>query len=164
MDWCVVTMVTGSETKVLSALARAGVDVFDAYCPMIAAPPKASYGKLMEPVQPLFPGYVFVRADCRVALGSWRVLRMGDGETPSTVPQDIVAELRAREGRDGIIRPDPPRRRKYRAGQMVRATSRSLLSGLTGIVASMSGEDRVRVLFELLGRKTAVTLRETELV
>jgi transcription antitermination factor NusG len=142
----------GSESQVLLKFVRAGIDVCDAiYCPLVAPPPKVRYGKVVESKQPMFPGYIFVRADwCRGALG--------------VVPQHVIDELRAREGRDGIIRLDPPRRRKYRAGQMVRATPRSLLSGLTGIVTGMSGEDRVKVLFDLLGRKTAVTLREAELV
>jgi hypothetical protein len=35
--------------------------------------------------------------------------------------------------------------------------------GLSGIIASISGADRVRVLFEMMGHKTSVVMREAEI-
>jgi hypothetical protein len=95
MEWAVAATVAGRESKAIADLARAGVDVADAiYCPVIAAPPKAIRGKIIEPFNPIFPGYVFVRlTEC------WRdaqrgghvldLLRNGEGK-PSTVPQDVI--------------------------------------------------------------------------
>jgi len=61
-----------------------------------------------------------------------------------------------------VIKLDDKRRRHFGPGAKVRVR-REVMVGFGGIVASMSGADRVKVLFEMMGRKTSVTLREAEI-
>jgi transcription antitermination factor NusG len=158
MNWVVAAVMSRREDKALRELGRAGFDATpDVYMPVIENRAKAA-------VQPLFPGYLFIRADRLrdVPRGGHVLGVLRNGEMPATVPQDVIDELQRREGADGVIR-FPKRRRRFRAGKLVRASNSSPLSGLEAIVTRVDGRDRVVALFDLLGRKTPVTLSEADL-
>jgi hypothetical protein len=81
---------------------------------------------------------------------------------PSRLPQGVVDELREREAPDGVIKFDTKRRRRFGPGAKV-CIKHGVMVGFSGIVERLQSRDRVTVLFDLLGRKTSVLLRETEL-
>src|SRR5262249_33703253 len=122
MQWAVTAVASGSERKAIADLMGAG---FDVYSPIVEAPVKVVRGKLTQPWEPAFPGYMFVRADQGRAIPC-------DGRVIGTVPEDVIDELRRREGPGGIIRLglSKSQRRRLRAGQQVRGSAGSLLSGL----------------------------------
>jgi hypothetical protein len=158
MEWAVAAVMSGSEDKALADLADAGFDVVnDIYCPVVSAPVEAVRGKLTEPWELAFPGYVFVRADQDAAVPCGRVI--------GNVSQEVVDELRRREGPGGIIRRglSKGQRRRLRAGQQVRPSIGSLLSGLVGEVVKMDERGRVVALFDLMGRKTPTEIDSTKL-
>jgi len=81
---------------------------------------------------------------------------------PAVVPQSIIDELQRREDKDGIIRL-PKRRRRFRAGKLVRASGSSPLSGLEAIVTGTNGSGRVTALFQMFRQSTPVTLSKADL-
>jgi transcription antitermination factor NusG len=84
------------------------------------------------------------------------------GDDAAQLGDDVIDELREREDTDGFIHFERKRRRRFVNGQLVRVRG-GAFGGLDGIVESMSGEERIRILLNLLGRKTPVTICETEL-
>jgi transcription antitermination factor NusG len=107
----------------------------------------------------LFPGYLFVLAsergwwEVRWSPGIYRLIM--SGEEPALLSDEIVADLRGREGRDGLVRL-PKRTRlnggaKFERGDTVRI-AHGPMSGFTGLVEGMRGQQRVEILLALLGR------------
>jgi len=80
---------------------------------------------------------------------------------PSLLPQELIDELRDREGPDGVVHFHTARKRRFGPGTNVRV-KRGALMGFSGVVDQFAGEDRLKVLFDLLGRKTTVSPREAE--
>jgi transcription antitermination factor NusG len=74
----------------------------------------------------------------------------------------VIDELRSREGSDGFVRLELPRRRRYGPGAKVRVR-KGVLVGLTGAIAAFVGQDKLKMLVDMLGRPTLVTLSETEI-
>lgn len=164
--WSVAVTVPQAERRASSELEVAGVT---SYFPKLATI-EAHRGRIVERRRPLFPGYLFWyfnEAAWSVVKHAEHVLDVLMGEAlPALLRDEIVDELRDRESDDGVIHVDPPKRkRKFGYGMCVRINEhRSAFFGLSGIVSGMSGEQRVEVLMDLLGRMTPVTVRETELV
>jgi transcription antitermination factor NusG len=107
---------------------------------------------------PLFPGYLFVTISSqwwavRWSIGVIRVLM--DGEMPAKVPGKVVDAIKRREGGDGLVR--LPKIRGLERGDPVRILKGSF-AGHLAIYDGMSGEMRVCVLLEFLGRKTRMSL------
>jgi len=110
----------------------------------------------------LFPRYLFVRTD-----GRWSFLTdtfgvtgvVMKGEVPATMPDQEIDHLRQREDAVGLIEvPKEPEAPRFTKGQRVRVTYGSMC-GLTGICECIdAGKARVRVLLDMLGRKTSVLL------
>ena len=130
---------------------------FEVYLPRIAI--KAP---VRERVAPLFPGYVFVGIEggrwwaARWAIGVVRVL-MTDG-APARVPDKVMREIRRREDASGLVRLPGMAR-----GTRVRITRGSFM-GKIGLYDGLSGEGRVRVLLELLGRAVPVSIAGADVV
>lgn len=163
MVWSVATTEPQAETRASAGLATAGIST---YFPKFASV-HAVRGRIVERCRPLFPGYLFCYwtetwgtiFDARYILGMLMC-----GEHPAQLRDDVIDELREREGTDGVIHlKGPKRKRRFRKGMLVRFST-GTMSGFYGIVSGMSGEQRVQVLMDLLGRKTPVTVREAELV
>lgn len=107
---------------------------------------------------PLFPGYLFVTIQeqwwaVRWSIGVIRVLM--DGEMPAHVPAKIVDGIKRREGADGLVK--LPKVRGLERGDAVRILRGSFMGHLA-IYDGMSGDARVCVLLEFLGRKTRMTM------
>ena len=74
--------------------------------------------------RPLFPGYLFFEIVdfWRKLFGCDRVNGMlkFDDDKPALLPQELIDELREREGANGVIKFDQPKRRRYGPGAKVR--------------------------------------------
>lgn len=134
-------------------LVRRGVETF--------LPRIAECGRYRgEPVvSPLFPGYLFARVDLSTQYTSviWSPgvhSMVAFGDIPVAVDPEVVAFLQDRCKGLGLIVAVP----RFETGQEVRVVE-GPLAGLHGVVQEhVSGRTRVRVLMELLRRRTQVTL------
>ena len=116
-----------------------------------------------EPLKPLFPGYFFARFDpvehlrnVHYARGvAYIVRRKG---VPVHVSPQVMIELRLLSP-DGILEiPDQP----HKIGDKIKVIS-GLFKGDQGVVTKLiPARERVRVLFEILGRPTEVEIDEQE--
>ena len=110
---------------------------------------------------PLFPRYLFVRADLAAvgqraidsAPGAVGLVRCG--RHPSVVRDEIIDEIRAREADDGYIQLS--REAVYTAGERLRIECGSLCDRV-GIFQCTADNERVVILLNLLGRQVPVTL------
>ena len=97
-QWFVAMTKPNSELIAWENLTRQG---YDCYFPRIQIMKGTKVFK-----KPLFPRYVFVKND-----GPWHSIKGTRGishllmgyEGPATIPETVIEELRAREGRDGCI-------------------------------------------------------------
>src|SRR6516162_1879231 len=142
-DWGVCVVATACENKASANLTTVG---FSSYFPRYESV-EALFGEIVRRPRPLFPGYLFfVLTDLWLHLlhldHVLGVLRWAQ-DRPAVLPQEVIDELHEREGPDGVIRLEERKRRRYRVGQSVRV-KRGPFVGFSGIVASMSGTDRVK--------------------
>lgn len=115
--------------------------------------------KRLAQAQPLFACYLFVQTS-----GAWRFL-LGTfgvsgivtiGDTPATIANKIIDDLRAREI-DGCIELPLEQKEPFATGAQLRVKG-GLFSGYQGIYAGMDPRARVKVLLDFLGRKTHILL------
>ncbi len=114
-----------------------------------------------KPARPLFPGYFFARFDAKIhhrnvhfARGVSYIVRRN--EVPVHVPPQVMLELKLISP-DGILEiPDRP----HSVGDKVKAIA-GLFKGDEGVVTKLiPAKERVKVLFEMLGRPTEVEIDE----
>ncbi|MGH7788428.1 MAG: transcription termination/antitermination protein NusG [Candidatus Binatia bacterium] len=152
-QWYVVRSKPRREEFAQGQLIRRGVETF---LPRILEPLR---GRSEPVVGPLFPGYLFTRVDLLAQFNSviWAPgVRsfVAFGDIPVAVDDAVIAFLQERCGAEGIVRLLPA----FHDGDVVRVT-RGPLGGLVGVVqGGASGHSRVRVLMELLRRRTQVTV------
>ena len=153
LEWYVVRTKTRRETYAQDQLARRGVQTF---LPRILEPGRAA----TEPVVgPLFPGYLFARL--RLSLQYTAVIWapgvrnfVSFGEVPCPLDDDVVDFIQERCGTEGIVRALPT----FNDGDLVRVKC-GPFGGLLGVVqGEVSARCRVRVLMDLLRRRTQVSL------
>jgi transcriptional antiterminator RfaH len=135
------------------------------HLPLICLP-KRRRGRWCEVVEPLFPGYLFVRLDPgrhnMAPIGSTRgvigLVRFGGGLRP--VPQGLVDDLQAaqREG-DTAIR----RQHLFQPGDPVEIVS-GPMAGLRAIFLAPSGRERAHLLLDLLGRSNRIAVSQHQLI
>ncbi len=109
----------------------------------------------------LFPRYLFVAID--MASQRWRSIQstigvcrlVCHGDEPAAVSEQVIAQLRAREDEGGFVRFDF--RHRFAPGDQVRVIEGAFEATL-GLFDRMSGDQRVAVLLDLLGRKVRVVL------
>jgi transcription elongation factor/antiterminator RfaH len=114
---------------------------------------------------PFFPRYLFVRLD--LSRDRWRSINGTFGvssiimsrDRPMPVPEGIVETLQARLERDSAAPHDDGLRIGQRVEVMV-----GPFANLVGVLVRMDGEERVRVLLQLLGASTPVTLARDAIV
>lgn len=116
-------------------------------------------------VEPLFPGYLFVRLAAgwehgwhRVRVNPWVLRVLGTGNEPVPVPDEAVELIMEKSQGSGIIvfRNGRPAWKDIKAGTRVEITAEPF-RGLMGILETpTSGRKRVRVLLELLGQEVPV--------
>lgn len=129
----------------------------EVFLPRTIRPPKAK----TYSAQPLFHGYLFARFDpvvhgrnVQYARGVSYVVRRK--EIPVPVPRQVMIEIRM-ISTDGILKiPDQP----HKVGDSVKVIS-GLFQGDEGKVTQLvPARQRVKVLFEILGRATEVEIDE----
>jgi transcriptional antiterminator RfaH len=109
---------------------------------------------------PLFPRYLFVRADLlqgdrrRIDTAPGVAYTVAFGDRPAPIAESVIAEIRSREDGDGLVRLDPTL--GLRPGGAVRITE-GALAEQTGLFCA-SDSNRVTVLLTLLGRPVRVQI------
>ena len=111
--------------------------------------------------RPFFPGYLFVRADLEAghkravnaAAGVGRMVSFGTYTPP--LEDQVIAEIRARQGEDGLIRLDEAR--AFKPGEELRVCD-GAFADMVGLFETMNDDRRVILLLDLLGRKVRVQL------
>ena len=119
--------------------------------------------KIKQPVKPLFPGYFFARFDPIKHLRNVHYARgvaylVKREEKPVLVPAKAMIELRLLSP-DGVLEiPDKP----HQIGDKVKAIA-GIFKGDTGNVTQLiPSRQRIKVLFEILGRDTEIEINEYE--
>ncbi len=115
---------------------------------------------------PLFPRYMFVRADLETsgqraiasAPGVVDLVRMGP--KPSAVRTSIIEDIRGREDEAGYIHLG--REIPFKAGDRVRVLSGSMCDQV-GLFEKRTDQERVIILLNLLGRQVRVKLHSDDL-
>lgn len=154
--WYVIQSKPRRENQVSAYLTSQGVEVFYPAVRLKPANPRASS------IRPLFPRYLFVRADLgRVGLSAlqWVPGAIGlvsfDG-APAPVQDAVVRAIRRRV--QAIHEAGGPALDGLKAGDPVRIT-RGPLKGYEALFdLRLSGSERVQVLLEMLGRQTRATV------
>ncbi len=156
--WHVVQTHPHSESKARFHLERQG---FDVYLPRYWK--SRRHARKTERVQtPLFPRYMFVALNL-IEQHWWSINStvgvkhmISDDVGPVAVPETVIAEIRDREGEDGTVCLSGPAS-PFRPGEQIQI-SEGPLSGLTAIFSHISGDQRVNLLLDLLGRSTKVRI------
>ncbi len=126
---------------------------FEVYLPMVLK--RRRHARRTDTVpRPLFPRYLFVRAD--LDGGSRRAIAYARGvahilcygNTPSPVPDEIIEEIRAREDNDGYT----TLRDELKRGDKVRIVAGTLCDRV-GLFDQTTDQRRVIILLDLLGRR-----------
>jgi transcriptional antiterminator RfaH len=132
---------------------------YDVYLPRVRLMRKRQ-GRPVAMIEPLFPRYLFIHLDTqsdnwgpiRSTFGVASLVRFGN-ET-AKVPDNFVAHLKAQEGLDGLHEGATP---KMNLGDRMRVTE-GPLKGYEGILLAKSGQDRVMLLLDMLGKEVRTHL------
>lgn len=132
---------------------------FHTFLPRIKAA-RRRRGRWHEVIEPLFPGYLFIRLDMltqdsfpiRSTRGALGLVRFGDA--PAIVPKELVEQLitAATEG-PGVV----PQEHLFQPGDQVEILSGPFI-GLPATILAETGEERVQVFLDLLGRTNKVRI------
>ena len=150
------------EAQALDHLER---QAFTTYLPLIKTP-RRRLGKWQSSVEPLFPGYLFVCIDpsaqstapIRSTRGVLGLVRFGNELRP--VPHGVVERLAASQAeRDTPIDPAA----LFRPGTEVMIAD-GALAGVRAIFEARSSDDRVYLLFELLGKTNRIEVPAHQVV
>jgi transcriptional antiterminator RfaH len=153
--WYAVHTHPKGEATALVNLERQG---FEAFLPLYKK--RRSHARKIDFIpSPLFPRYLFVAMDIEQA--RWRSIRstfgvvhlVCHGDQPVAIPEGVVEIIRAREGEDGLVALDQPP--PFKPGERVRL-EQGALRDIEGIFESLTDDQRVIVLLDLLGRKVRV--------
>ena len=114
---------------------------------------------------PLFPRYLFVRADLqagqkpRIATAPGVGSIVSFGNRPSTVPERIIEEIREREDADGYV--EISEAQGLNRGDAVQLAHAALCDQV-GLFDCASDNERVVILLNLLGRQVRVHVSERQ--
>jgi transcriptional antiterminator RfaH len=138
-------------------LERAG---FPTYAPRVTERIRIR-GRLVSRAVGLFPSYIFVWVELQWhqiyrAPGVVRII--GNDAGPEHVPAGVIDAIRQREV-DGLVQ--LPERQQLQPGTRVRVTG-GPLHGLEGLVADMSGSERIGVLLHLLGSQRRIEISKDQ--
>ena len=142
---------------------------FEVYLPRYAK--RRRHARRIDWIEaPLFPRYLFVRADfeeraaagASYAPGIVQLVRFG--ESPAVVPDRVVAELREREGENGLIDLDNGNgvASRFQAGDLVRIDEGTLCDRV-GLFQTRVDAERVYILLNLLGRDVRIAVNANTL-
>ena len=155
--WFAVHTQANAEHKAKSHLESQG---FRTYLPRYLATRRHARQTKRVPAA-LFPRYLFVAFDPLAA--RWRAIQstigvsrlVGPPDKPTPVPEDVISALLATEDAAGFCPVD--RAPRLSSGDPVRILSGTFAEAV-GRFYGMSGDERVLVLLELLGRHVSVRL------
>lgn len=155
--WYLVYSKPQQEERARINLDRQG---YESFLPMMRVQRRRS-GRFVTRIDPMFPRYLFARLDLdndspapiRSTLGVSTLVRFG--QRPAVVPADLVESLMAASGEAGIVENLVPP--DVEPGTRVRVID-GLLQGYEGIVEARNGQERVRVLLDLVDRYATATL------
>jgi transcriptional antiterminator RfaH len=160
--WFVVHSKPRQESEAQRQLERQGYPV---YLPRLCLP-RLRRARWHDVTEPLFPRYLFVGlnvgeqslAPIRSTRGVACVLRFGDHY--AEVPATLLDTLRQRANPEGLhtLNTAP-----FHPGARVRIVA-GPFEGLEAVFDKESGPDRARVLLEVLGSTTAMTLAKAHMV
>jgi transcriptional antiterminator RfaH len=156
LGWHCVQTKPKSEHFAAAHLKNSGEEEIEVFCPRIRYKKNTRRGKVWFN-EALFPCYLFVRfrpvVHHRTVLYAHAVNKIVRfGERIPVIGDEVIAALRKEMGGDEI-RELPP---EVEQGDHV-ILGEGPLAGLTGVVhLILTGEERVRILFEFLGRQTFV--------
>ena len=148
----------------IAAGLMAGLSDVETYCPRIKFQRNTKRGKVWF-IEALFPSYFFARFipanSIRAVNHSQSVIRIVDfGGQMTPVADDIIQSIR--EEMDGQVI------REINVGLKVGDTvelTEGAMKGLKGIVNSIhSGEERVKILMEFLGRESLIEVNASKLL
>lgn len=131
---------------------------FNVYIPRIRK--RRRHARRTEIVSaPLFPGYLFVALDLEKS--RWRAINgtvgvvslVGFGGQPAALPPGVIDSIRECEDENGVVELLPP---DLAIGDRVQV-SEGAFAEYTGLLVEMSGEQRVVLLLDLLGRQVRVS-------
>jgi len=161
--WYVIQAKPRQEAVAEENLQRQG---FEVYLPRLVQP-RRRRGKWQDVVEPLFPRYLFIQLEMgiddtstiRSTKGVARIVRFSDYPVP--LPEGFVEFLRAHE--DPARGAQVPDRPQFQAGERVRILA-GPFAGLEGIYNEPSGDQRVVILLDLLGKQNRVALPRDHLI
>ena len=151
--WFVVQTHAQNEDKAAFNLQRQG---FEAFIPKYLK--RRSHARKIEMVgTPLFPRYLFVKMNIKTA--NWRAIKstfgvsnlVCFGESPASVPDDLIETLMTSEDEHGYI-DLAGRREKFKKGQGVEIVDGPMME-MAAVFDCMNDKDRVFVLLDILGRQ-----------
>jgi transcriptional antiterminator RfaH len=162
-SWYAVFTKPRKEAVARENLERQG---FTAYLPMLRQP-RHRRGRWVEVVEPLFPRYLFVElrlgvhdiSPIRSTLGVSGLVRFGP--EPAVVPRGFVESLRAAE--DQAAGCHMPKDELFKRGDRVTIVA-GPFAGTQAIFDEPSGEGRVILLLDFLGRANRVRLATDQIV
>ena len=119
-------------------------------------------GRVISVAKVLFENYLFVKIRERWShlsstKGITRIVMASEG--PARVPLPDIARLRAREDAEGYV--VLQRAHPFQIGQKLQYVSGGTI--LEAIYEGLTDDDRVRVLFEILGRRVRAAVSVSEL-
>ncbi len=150
--WCAVQTHARAEDKAAFHLRRQGYTVF-----LPKHMKRRKHARRIDWVpSPLFPRYLFVAMD--PAQGRWWSIRstvgvsnlVSFGGRPAAVPENIIAEIMARQDEKGLVKAYTGC--PFKAGDRVKIVD-GPLSDLEGLFHCVTDEERVTVLLNLMGRE-----------
>ncbi|NQU57224.1 MAG: transcriptional activator RfaH [Rhodospirillales bacterium] len=154
-SWCAVQTHIRSEDKAAFHLRRQGYTVF-----LPKHMKRRKHARRIDWVPtPLFPRYLFVAIDdqagrwwsIRSTVGVSDMIRFGD--TVATVPDEIIAEIRARQDEKGMVKLHAEC--GFKPGERVKIID-GPLNDMEGLFDCPNDGDRVTVLLSLMGREVKV--------
>jgi len=161
MSWFVVRTQPHPEEKAVRHLGNQG---FSTYLPRYRRRVRHAR-RVVNALRPLFPGYLFVHLD-RAEM-RWRSINgtigvryvLTDGDVPRCVPDRIVEEIRAREDEGGAVK----LLSRLKRGQTVRLLH-GPLAEVEGLFEEMRDDQRVVLLFSLLGREVRTVVSAEDII
>jgi len=160
--WYAVQCLSNSEFLAAAQLANQGFAVF---LPCLVRTRR--HARKFDTVRrPLFPGYLFVRLDSsrdrwRAINGTLGVARLvGSADAPTPLPAGVVEAICDGCDDNGVMAASSD---ELSPGEEVRVTA-GPFAEFVGKLESLDGAGRVRVLLEILGRRTCVALSRNQVI
>lgn len=161
-QWYVVYTKPRQEAVAQDNLRRQGYETFLPWCRR----DRRHRAGWVTSTEPLFPRYLFLHADlarentASVRSTTGAIGFVVFGGRPGTIPDEFVEHLGAAAEPGTQIVPLGPK--AFRRGDRLEVKS-GPFAGLEGVYLAEKGEDRVVLLFRLLGRENAVTVERRNL-